>query len=140
METMEEGVENALKFIVRIQKLVIHVLKMVHASFRRIATLTLISDTSQKPKQQHVTPFTNIVYLMMVNMKKLTRSNLNISRGIFIEKINFLYNSESTEIRMDLDDFTIQIYDAHRPHYYEYAVHQTLNLKLCWNLIKSLFE
>ena len=86
------------------------------------------------------------------------------------QQINFLYNAETRDTCMDLDD-TVQICGAYRPHYHEYAVHQTarfmpkeiikqlkfvvggafmlpreylefdsLELVLYWNLIKYLFE
>jgi len=40
------------------------------------------------------------------------------------QQINFLYNPLDRDTCMDLDD-TVQICDAYRPHYHEYAVHQT---------------
>ena len=41
------------------------------------------------------------------------------------QQINFLMNHDDLDTCMDLDD-TIQICDAYRPHYHEYAVHQTV--------------
>ena len=40
------------------------------------------------------------------------------------QQINFLFNPKDRDTCMDLDD-TVQICDAYRPHYHEYAVHQT---------------
>lgn len=40
------------------------------------------------------------------------------------QQINFMWNPIDRDTCMDLDD-TVQICDAYRPHYHEYAVHQT---------------
>jgi len=40
------------------------------------------------------------------------------------QEINFLWNPKDRDTCMDLDN-TVQICDAYRPHYHEYAVHQT---------------